>query len=224
MLHTYRSWLLVCNCGVSLVGLVSSQGAEQAESASLVAKGRVCSSAARLCGRAINCKFALYLYLEQALTCDISKVLGLFWLGWTASEDIHWIVPVLSAGPFGIGFLCLYMALINYVVDSYDVYAASAMGALSASRSIFGVVLPFAAVPMFTTLGVNWGCSLLGFLSALMCLIPFGFIRYGERIREHSKFCQELQRKKAEDAEKKERLWERQRRDMEKLMNQKSDV
>ena len=114
------------------------------------------------------------------------------------------------------------MSLINYVVDAYEVFAASAMGALSASRSLFGVVLPFAAVPMYSTLGVNWACSLLGFLSAVMCLIPFLFLRYGDKIREKSEFCQELKRKKKEDAEKQERLWARQRRDRQKLEDQKN--
>ena len=65
------------------------------------------------------------------------------------------------------------MALINYVVDAYEIFAASAMGATSASRSIVGVVLPFAAKPLYGNLGVNWACTLLGLLSALMCLVPF---------------------------------------------------
>lgn len=104
------------------------------------------------------------------------------------------------------------MALINYVVDAYEIYAASAMGATSATRSIFGVVLPFAAKPMFSKLGIDWGCTLLGILSALMCLVPFVFIKYGQNIRDNSKWCQELKRKKQEDEEKQQRLWERQRR------------
>ena len=104
------------------------------------------------------------------------------------------------------------MSLINYVVDAYEVYAASAMGATSASRSIFGVVLPFAAGPMYSTLGIAWACTLLAILSALMCLIPFFFIRFGERIRANSSFCQELKRKKAEDEEKQRQLWERPRK------------
>lgn len=102
------------------------------------------------------------------------------------------------------------MALINYVVDAYEVYAASAMGATSAARSTFGVVLPFAAKPMFTRLGIDWGCTLLGILSAIMCLIPFVFIKYGEKIRANSKFCQELKKRKEEDEEKQRRRWERQ--------------
>lgn len=91
------------------------------------------------------------------------------------------------------------------------------MGALSATRSTFGVVLPFAAVPMYDRLGVGWACSLLGFLSALMCLIPFVFIRYGKKLRENSKFCQEIKQTKLENAEKQEELMKRQRRDMERL-------
>lgn len=98
------------------------------------------------------------------------------------------------------------------------------MGALSASRSVFGVVLPFAAVPMYSTLGVNWACSLLGFLSALMCLVPFLFLKFGDKIREKSEFCQEIQRKKAEDEAKQEQLWERQRRDRQKLEAQSDQV
>jgi hypothetical protein len=135
----------------------------------------------------------------------------LFWLGWTARPDIHWIVPVLSALPFGIGFLLIFFALINYVVDAYEVFAASAMGATSASRSIFGVVLPFAAKPMYSTLGVNWACTLLGILSGLMSIIPFVFIKYGQKIRDNSAFCQELKKKKAEDEERQQRRWDRQR-------------
>ena len=72
------------------------------------------------------------------------------------------------------------------------------MGAASCSRSIFAVILPFAAKPMYARLGIGWSCSLLGFLSLLMALIPFVFIRFGDRIRANSKFCQELKQQKRE--------------------------
>jgi len=125
-------------------------------------------------------------------------VISLFWIGWTARPDIHWIVPVLAALPFGVGFVLLFLALLNYLVDAYEIFAASATAASSSSRSLFGALLPFAAKPMYDALGVAWACSLLGFLSMIMCAIPFVFIRYGDRIRANSKFCQELQAKKEE--------------------------
>jgi len=33
----------------------------------------------------------------------------------TAREDVHWAVPVLSALPFGMGYLLLFMSLIKYL-------------------------------------------------------------------------------------------------------------
>ncbi|KAL8801464.1 MAG: hypothetical protein Q9182_004430 [Xanthomendoza sp. 2 TL-2023] len=123
-------------------------------------------------------------------------VISLFWLGWTANPHIHWIVPILSGIPFGIGFMLIFMALINYVGDAYEVFAASAMAATSACRSIFGAVLPIAARPLYAGLGIAWASSLLGFLSLGMCVIPFAFIAYGDRIRANSKFCQELKERK----------------------------
>lgn len=132
-------------------------------------------------------------------------VVSLFWLGWTADPDIHWIVPILSGIPFGIGFMLIFMALLNYVTDAYEIFAASAMAATSACRSIFGAVLPLAARPMYKNLGIAWASSLLGFLSLAMCIIPFAFIRYGDRIRSNSRFCQELQERKRECDEEHER-------------------
>lgn len=80
-------------------------------------------------------------------------VVALFWLGWTARASIHWIVPMLAGLPFGIGFLFIFMALLNYLADAYGIYTASAMAAASCTRSIFGAILPLAAKPMYTTLG-----------------------------------------------------------------------
>lgn len=54
---------------------------------------------------------------------------------------------------------------------------------------------------MYQKLGIPWASSLLGFLSLGMTIIPFAFIKYGDRIRANSKFCQELQHRK-ESAEK----------------------
>lgn len=128
-------------------------------------------------------------------------VLAIFWLGWTAREDVHWIVPTLSGIPFGIGYLLIFMAMLNYVSDAYLTFAASAQGIASTCRSIGGSVLPLASKRMFKTLGIGWACSVLGFLMLACSVIPFVFIAYGERIRAGSKFCQELKRIQEEEEE-----------------------
>ena len=130
-------------------------------------------------------------------------VVSLFWLGWSAREGVHWIVPMLAGVPFGIGFMLIFIALLNYLTDAYEIYAASAMAAASLSRSIFGALLPLAARPMYERLGISWASSLLGFLSLAMSVIPFAFIRYGDRIRANSRFCNELRERKERVAQEK---------------------
>ncbi|KAJ4398884.1 hypothetical protein N0V91_009837 [Didymella pomorum] len=138
-------------------------------------------------------------------------VISSFWLGWTAQEDIHWMVPTAAGVLFGMGYLCLFMALLNYLVDAYEVFAASAMAAASLSRSSFGAVLPFATRPMYRALGVAWATSLLGFLAVALCVVPFAFLKWGGRMRERSQFCQYLRMKKREEEEavRKERAGEK---------------
>lgn len=125
-------------------------------------------------------------------------VVSLFWIGWSAKADVHWIVPILSGITFGMGFLLIFMAMLNYLTDAYETYAASAQGIASTCRSIFGAILPLASKNMFEALGIHWACSLLAFLSLGMAIIPFAFIKYGDRIRANSKFCQELKAMKAQ--------------------------
>ncbi|KAJ5722703.1 hypothetical protein N7488_000738 [Penicillium malachiteum] len=121
-------------------------------------------------------------------------VISLFWVGWTASLDIPWVVPFLSGIPFGMGYLLIFMAMLNYLTDAYETLSASAQSAASCTRSILGAVLPLATKPMFNRLGIHWACSLIAFISLAVSIIPFAFIRYGDRIRANSKFCQELKR------------------------------
>jgi hypothetical protein len=126
-------------------------------------------------------------------------VIGLFWLGWTSRAEVPFVIPMLAGIPFGVGWVLIFMALLNYLTDAYEIFAASAMAAASCSRSLAGAVLPFAAKPMYSRLGVPWASSLLGLLSLAMCFIPYVFLWKGDRIREGSKFCTYLKEKKASE-------------------------
>lgn len=139
-------------------------------------------------------------------------VVSLFWLGWSARPEIPFAAPMLAGVLFGMGFMLIFMAILNYLTDAYEIFAASANAAASTTRSLFAVVLPLATKPMFRQLHINGACSLLGGLSALMCFIPFVFIWKGPSIRSRSKFCialrerkEEMQRKEDEARARKER-------------------
>lgn len=123
-------------------------------------------------------------------------VVSLFWLGFSAKISIPFVAPMLAGIPFGMGYMLIFMALLNYLTDSYEIFAASANAAASCCRSILAVVLPLATTHMFRELGIAGACSLIGGLSAVMCVIPFIFIWKGASIRSRSKFCIALKEQK----------------------------
>lgn len=71
-----------------------------------------------------------------------------------------------------------------YLVDSFTVYAASALAANTVLRSIAGAVLPLAGIPMYDKLGMGWGNSLLGFIAVGLLPLPWLFIKHGEHLRK----------------------------------------
>lgn len=77
------------------------------------------------------------------------------------------------------------MALTTYLVDTFELYAASAVAASTVLRAIFGCVLPLVGLPMYNALGLGWGNSLLAFISLALLPVAFLFYIWGERIRNH---------------------------------------
>ncbi|KAF2431754.1 MFS general substrate transporter [Tothia fuscella] len=103
--------------------------------------------------------------------------------GWTVQYRVHWIVPILALIPFGVGMVAIFLSCQTYIVDSFSVYAASAVAAVAFLRSILGAFLPFAGPPLLESLGVGWGNTVLGLIA--ICLTPIMplFIRYGHQLR-----------------------------------------
>ncbi|RKK93838.1 hypothetical protein BFJ71_g9411 [Fusarium oxysporum] len=106
---------------------------------------------------------------------------GFFIYGWTAEYQTHWIAPILGTCVIGVGNLVIFMM---YLIDSFTVYAASALAANAVMRSIAGAFLPLAGLPMYDKLGMGWGNSLLGFIAAALIPAPWLFIKYGEHLRK----------------------------------------
>ncbi|THU82725.1 MFS general substrate transporter [Dendrothele bispora CBS 962.96] len=111
---------------------------------------------------------------------------GLFWYGWSAQAKIHFMMPIVGTGIFGLGLVMAFVSIQLYLVDSFK-FAASALAANAVSLSLAGFVFPLFAGPMFNALDIGPGNSLLAGLSILIG-IPFPIYLYfnGERIRERN--------------------------------------
>lgn len=85
--------------------------------------------------------------------------------------------------------LLIFVAYLNYLVDVYLKYAASAIAANTIARSACGAAAPLFTNQMFHAMGVGGGGSLIGGVAALLAVIPFLFYKYGKQIRARSKFA-----------------------------------
>ena len=115
--------------------------------------------------------------------------IGLFIFAWTSYPHVSWAGPAFAGFPVGFGFIFLYNSANNYIVDSYQHQAASALAAKTCIRSFWGAATVLFTNQMYERLGYQWASSLLAFLALACCGIPFLFYYYGAQIRARSKYA-----------------------------------
>lgn len=113
---------------------------------------------------------------------------GQFLTGWTSSPHVHWIVPVIGLYLMATGFFMIFQAALNYLVDTFQPYAASAIAANTFLRSCFAGAFPLVVGPLYHNIGTGPGSSITGGFAALLIPVPFIFYIYGRRIRASSKW------------------------------------
>ncbi|KND89935.1 putative MFS-type transporter [Tolypocladium ophioglossoides CBS 100239] len=114
---------------------------------------------------------------------------GLFIFAWTSYPEISWAGPAMGGFPIGFGFIFLYNSANNYLVDSYQHQAASALAAKTFIRSFWGAGVVLFTEQMYDRMGDQWASTLLAFISLACCAIPFLFWQFGARIRARSKYA-----------------------------------
>ncbi|KAI0908205.1 major facilitator superfamily domain-containing protein [Ustulina deusta] len=107
-----------------------------------------------------------------------------FWYGWTTYYRVHWIAPILSLIPFGIAILGVYLPTQAYIIDAYPLYSASGLAAFTVLRSIVAAFLPLAGPSLFSSLGLGWGSSVLGFITIGLIPIPVLVLLFGTKLRK----------------------------------------
>lgn len=128
--------------------------------------------------------------LPPAIIGGVLFAIGLFWFGWSGYKaDIHWIVPTLSGLFTGFGIMSIFLQCLNYLIDAYLMFAASAIAANTFLRSLCGAGFPLFATYMIEGMGVQWAGTLLGCVA--FCLVPLPIVFYirGAKIRQNSKFA-----------------------------------
>ena len=115
--------------------------------------------------------------------------ISMFWMGWT---DYSWISdwsPLGASVLFGYGILCVFISSYQYIIDTYESYAASALASVTLIRYVVAGGMVEVAIPFYRNLGVHWTLTILVALSALLVPVPYGFYRLGSKIRGRSKYA-----------------------------------
>ncbi|KAL4886129.1 major facilitator superfamily domain-containing protein [Aspergillus karnatakaensis] len=126
--------------------------------------------------------------IPMMFSCWLIPV-GLFIFAWTSYPQLHWFGPAIGGWPVGFGFIFLYNSANNYLVDTYQHQAASALAAKTFIRSIWGASTVLFTEQMYDRLNDQWASTLLAFIALACCAIPYVFYFKGASIRRFSRFA-----------------------------------
>jgi multidrug resistance protein len=112
---------------------------------------------------------------------------GLLIYGWSAQYQTHWIVPDIGVALFAAGTIIGFQCIQGYLVDTYTLYAASAVGAATVLRSLAGFCFPLFGPYMYEKLDYGWGNTTLALLAIVIGWpAPILLWKYGELLRKKS--------------------------------------
>ncbi|KAI9841833.1 MAG: hypothetical protein M1838_003408 [Thelocarpon superellum] len=103
-------------------------------------------------GHKLPPEFRLWFAMLGAPAIPIS----LLWLGWTSYASISPWSALVSTVLLGYGFFTVFLSSYLYIIDSYEIYSASALASLTLIRYLAAGGMVPVAVPMYQNLGVHW--------------------------------------------------------------------
>ncbi|KAI0533124.1 major facilitator superfamily domain-containing protein [Xylaria digitata] len=136
-------------------------------------------------GTMLNRESRLYFAMMGAPAVPI----GLFWMAWTDYSFISIWSPIAASVLIGFGIVCVFMSANMYIIDCYEMYAASALTFNALIRYIAAGGFTVVGIPLYKNLGTHWALTLLGAVSALVVPIPFVLFKWGPKVRARSKWA-----------------------------------
>lgn len=97
--------------------------------------------------------------------------------------------PLVASALFGFGITTIWIVAYMYLIDSYGIYSASALGFMGFSRYMVGGGMTVAGAPIYRSIGVQYTLTILGAISSVMASVPYLLYFFGPRIRKASRFA-----------------------------------
>lgn len=115
--------------------------------------------------------------------------ISLFWLGWTNYPSISPWSNLGACGLLGFSWAGVYVVVYQYILDTYGIYAGSALAIISNWRYLASGTINMISRPMYNGIGVHWVMTMVGIMALLQAPIPLLFYHYGAKLRRKSAFA-----------------------------------
>ena len=129
--------------------------------------------------------------LPEGMIGAIALPIGIFGFAWTNYPSIHWSACIIMSSSFGFGSVPIFLSCLNYLIDSYTMYAASVLAAGAILRSLFGAAFPLFTTQMYARHGIRWASSIPAILTLACLPFPVVMYKYGAGLTMKSKSAQE---------------------------------
>ena len=93
--------------------------------------------------------------------------IGIFLHGWSVEKRFYWIVPQIGTVLAEFGYILVFKAIQTYLIDAFELYSASLIGANAVLRGTIGAVIPLSGLDLYNALGRPWRNCLLAFVALL---------------------------------------------------------
>ncbi|KAI1870426.1 uncharacterized protein JN550_005354 [Neoarthrinium moseri] len=115
--------------------------------------------------------------------------ISLYWMGWTSSPDISIWSPILAVALFGYGVMGIFICAYMYIIDSYEIYSASALSFVSLVRYVCAGGMTVVGIPFYKNMGTHYTLTILASISCLLAPIPYVLYKWGHLLRKRSKYA-----------------------------------
>lgn len=115
--------------------------------------------------------------------------IGLFWMAWTDFSHISIWSPICASVLVGFGIISIFMSAYMYIIDSYEVNAASALTFVALVRYLAAGGMTVVGVPFYKNLGPRYTLTILACIAAAVVPIPYALWKWGPVIRGRSKYA-----------------------------------
>lgn len=80
---------------------------------------------------------------------SVAIPVSMFWMAWTDQSNISIWSPLAASVLFGYGILCVFITSYQYIIDSYEVFAASALASITLIRYLAAGGMVIVGIPMY---------------------------------------------------------------------------